>query len=183
MDSPEIKSAEQADHSTTGRTVHAAGAKILQRIQSPRSNLRRLGQKSAARQPELTGLAFSGLVKAALLALENGTSSPAECSSHLPILEDYTPCMMFAYPGKISIKSNAVGRVDCRTTRKTGVAARIDRSMLTTSSRSMLEAFQLWSNEVAGRKAGLPLIKLPANPSVPSFSPKLTCCRTDMENE
>jgi hypothetical protein len=27
--SPEIKSAEQAEHSTTGRTVHAAGAKIL----------------------------------------------------------------------------------------------------------------------------------------------------------
>jgi two-component sensor histidine kinase len=85
--------------------------------------------------------------------------------------------MMFAYPGMISIKSNAVGRVDYRTTPKTGVAARIDRSMLTTLSTSILEAFQLWSNEVVGRKAGLLLIELPANPSFPSFSPKLMCCR------
>jgi HWE histidine kinase len=92
--------------------------------------------------------------------------------------------MMFLYPGMISIKSNAVGRVDYRTAPRTGVAARIDRSTLTTSSAPILEVFQLWSNEVVGQRAGPPLIERPANPSFPSFSPKLTVLpEADMENE
>jgi hypothetical protein len=79
----------------TGGAVHHGKNRPRRRRQDPANRSKVRGgtfagrtKTGAARQPELTGFSLSGVVKAALLALENGTSGTAGCSSRLLILED-----------------------------------------------------------------------------------------------
>jgi hypothetical protein len=77
----------------TGGAFHDGKNRARRRREDPANRSKVRGRTfagrtktGAARQPQLTGFSFPGVVKAAVLAF--GTSGTAERSSRLPILED-----------------------------------------------------------------------------------------------